>query len=258
MAISRARHDQRGAHQEGGGAGVARHVDGAALELAVACNGDGVAIRRARRRSPARRSGAACARCGRAWLRPSMTVVAPGACSPAISTADLICAEATGSRYSIGSRSALPRMVSGSLSLPSSSISSPICCSGVSTRPMGRRESEASPTSTARAYRGRQPRPSSAARRCRNCRSRCRQSGSARPPTPRPSTSQVVPTLRTGQPSACSALAVLRTSSPSSRPAMLRAAGGQRPEHQRPVGDRLVAGNPDAARQRPRLACGQR
>ena len=51
------------------------------------------------------------------WSRvasASITVVAPGACSPAISTADLICAEATGSRYSIGSRSALPRMVSGS------------------------------------------------------------------------------------------------------------------------------------------------
>ena len=70
------------------------------------------------------------------------------------------------------------------------------------------------------AYRGRRPRPSSAAGRCRNCRSRCRRSGSARPPTPRPSTSQVAPTLRTGQPSACSALAVLSTSSPSSRPAM--------------------------------------
>src|SRR5437773_1178422 len=44
--------------------------------------------------------------------------------------------------------------------------------------------------------------------------------GSARPPTPRPRTSQVVPILVTGQPSACSALAVSRTSTPSNRPQM--------------------------------------
>src|SRR5262245_32785223 len=45
--------------------------------------------------------------------------------------------------------------------------------------------------------------------------------GCPSPPTPRPSTSHVAPTLRTGAPMASSALAVLRTSSPSSRPAMV-------------------------------------
>src|SRR5436190_21982883 len=44
--------------------------------------------------------------------------------------------------------------------------------------------------------------------------------GSARPPMPRPRTSQVAPILVTGQPSACSALAVSRTSTPSNRPQM--------------------------------------
>ena len=81
------------------------------------------------------------------WSRvasASITVVAPAACSPASRTADLICADGTGRRYSIGTRSAVPRSVSGSRS-PPSSTSRPICFSGSSTRPIGRRDSEASP-----------------------------------------------------------------------------------------------------------------
>ena len=156
------------------------------------------------------------------WSRvacASMTVVAPAACRPASSTADLIWAEGTGVAYSIGSRSAVPRRVSGSRSLPFSSTSSPICISGLSTRPMGRRDSEASPTNLTRiswpAIRPiirRMPVP--------ELPKSMSPPGSTRPPTPRPSTSHVAPTLRTGQPIACSALAVLSTSSPSSRPAM--------------------------------------
>ena len=57
------------------------------------------------------------------------------------------------------------------------------------------------------------------------------------------------PVFRIGQPSACSALAVLSTSSASSSPVMRGAAGGDRPEHQGPVRDRLVARHPDPPRQ---------
>ncbi len=46
-------------------------------------------------------------------------------------------------------------------------------------------------------------------------------SGSAKPPTPRPSTSQVPAVFRIGHPSACSALAVFSTSSASSSPVMV-------------------------------------
>src|SRR6516165_8187191 len=46
------------------------------------------------------------------------------------------------------------------------------------------------------------------------------RAGSTRPPTPRPRTSQLPPSLRTSVPKASRALAVLRTSSPSSKPVM--------------------------------------
>ena len=154
------------------------------------------------------------------WSRvgcASITVVTPAACSPANSTADLIWAEGTGVAYSIGSRSAVPRRVNGSLSCPFSSTASPICTNGFSTRPMGRRDSEASPISRTRmswpAIRpiiSRMPVP--------ELPKSMSVPGSARPPTPRPRTSHAVPTLCTGQPIASSALAVLSTSSPSSRP----------------------------------------
>ena len=55
------------------------------------------------------------------------------------------CADGTGSAYSIGRRSPLPRTVSGKVSLPSSRICKPICFKGPSPRRIGRLESEASP-----------------------------------------------------------------------------------------------------------------
>ena len=86
--------------------------------------------------APRRRSSAACARCDRASPRVSMTVVSPAVSRPASRTALFTCADGTGSAYSMGTRLAEPRTMSGSRSRPPST-SRPICCSGPSTRPIG-------------------------------------------------------------------------------------------------------------------------
>ena len=154
------------------------------------------------------------------WSRvtaDSITVVSPLALSPAIRTADLIWAEATGTWYSIGIRSAEPRTVRGRVSLPLSRTSSPMRSRGFRTLPIGRRDRDASPvrrvvmlwpaiTPSIR----RTPVPELPKSRS--------PAGSSSPPTPRPRTSQVVPFLWIGHPKARSARAVFSTSSPSSRP----------------------------------------
>ena len=102
------------------------------------------------RSSATRRNSAAFSRYGRGWPRVSMTVVRPGALRPASSTADLICAEATGVRYSIGSGSGVPFSRIGQRP-PSacSSTSAPIRTSGSRMRRIGRLRSEASPSKRA-------------------------------------------------------------------------------------------------------------
>ena len=79
-----------------------------------------------------------------------MTVVAPGALRPARSTADLIWAEATGVRYSIGAGSRAPLSTIGQRP-PSASdrTCAPISRSGSRMRRIGRLRSEASPSKVA-------------------------------------------------------------------------------------------------------------
>ena len=149
----------------------------------------------------------------------SITVVRPGAARPASSTADLIWAEATGVRYSIGKGSRAPCRVSGSRPpSPPAIILAPIRASGSRIRRIGRERSEASPSKTAAIGQPatapmtrRQPVPelpkSSGFR------------GALKPATPTPRTDHAKSPVRsTVAPSACMDFAVLRTSSPSSRP----------------------------------------
>ena len=93
-------------------------------------------------RTPARASSRSV------WSRlgsGSITVVVPSASSPAISTHDLTCAEATGSVYSIP-RSGMPCTVNGAKRLSVASIHAPISRSGFATRSTGRRRIDASPS----------------------------------------------------------------------------------------------------------------
>ena len=79
----------------------------------------------------------------------STTVDTPGALRPANSTADLTWAEATGRAYSMGSGSAAPLTVIGNRP-PSRPVNlAPMRSSGAVTRPMGRRQSDASPVKVA-------------------------------------------------------------------------------------------------------------
>ena len=87
------------------------------------------------------------------WSREassSITVVTPGALRPASSTADLICAEATGVRYSIGAGSRAPLSTIGQRP-PSASdrTCAPMSLSGSRMRRIGRLRSEASPSKVA-------------------------------------------------------------------------------------------------------------
>ena len=67
----------------------------------------------------------------------STTAVSPSAYSPASRTADLTWALGTGVEYSIPRSGVLPPTLSGG-----HVASAPISCSGVTTRSMGRRESD--------------------------------------------------------------------------------------------------------------------
>ena len=152
----------------------------------------------------------------------SITVVAPGAASPASSTADLSCADGTGASYSIGIGSRAPCSTSAAAGRLRriSKVRAPIFSSGSRMRRIGRVRRLASPSNVAvigqpatAPITSRQPVPelpkSSAA------------AGSAKPPTPTPRTRQArSPVRSTTAPSAFMALAVLMASSPSSMPVM--------------------------------------
>ena len=150
----------------------------------------------------------------------SMTRVMPGVLRPASSTADFTWAEATGSRYSIGTAGHRPRMVSGRRSPGLAVKSAPIRDKGSITRPIGRFDRLASPMNVAvigwlatRPMRRRVEVPelpmSSAV---------C---GWRSPPTPTPDTRHSPSSRRSMlAPIARIAAAVASTSSPSSNPRM--------------------------------------
>ena len=172
------------------------------------------------------------------------------ACRPAIRIADLICADGTGRRYSIGTRSARAAQRQRQPCRRPSSTSSAHLLQRIehaAHRPARQRgvahQAHAS-------CRGRRSGPSSAACRCRSCRNRGRRRAARARRRRGPAPPRCRPSLRIGQPSACSALAVLSTSSPSSRPVMRVRPVASAPEHQGAVRDRLVARHPHAPRQR--------
>jgi hypothetical protein len=165
-----------------------------------------------------------CANIFSVWSRlasVSITVVTPGALRPASSTADLICAEATGVRYSIGAGAPAPLSAMGQRP-PSAcdKTSAPICVSGSRMRRIGRLRSDASPSKVAvtscpatTPIISREPVPalpkSSVSR------------GATSEPSPIPSTLQRPSAWRVMRaPSARQAAPVRSTSSPSSRPSI--------------------------------------
>ncbi len=75
----------------------------------------------------------------------SITVVVPRTLRPASSTADFTCAEATGTRYSMGIPTSGPSSVAGSRSPERDRIWTPMRRSGSKMRPIGRPASEESP-----------------------------------------------------------------------------------------------------------------
>ena len=90
----------------------------------------------------------ACCSIRSVWSRVgagSVTLVAPEASSPANSTHDLICADATGSSYSIPSSRA-PAIVSGVKRPSRASSRAPIRRSGSAMRSTGRRRIDSSPS----------------------------------------------------------------------------------------------------------------
>ena len=130
--------------------------EGSAGTTTVVGRNSGRPTRVTRRPSP---SGATvtsapkCASIFSVWSREacaSITVVAPGALRPARRTADLICAEATGVRYSIGAGSRAPLSTIGQRP-PSASdrIWAPISLSGSRMRRIGRLRKLASPSKVA-------------------------------------------------------------------------------------------------------------
>ena len=138
--------------------------------------------------------------------------------------------------------------VSGSVRLPASTTSSPIRCSGLSTRPIGRRDSEASPVMrTVMSWPAITPiisrAPVPALPKSRS------PAGAASPPTPRPRTSQASPALRDRAAQRLQGLGRVQDVLALEQAGDARAAGRQRPEHERAVRDRLVAGHAHAARQ---------
>ena len=147
-----------------------------------------------------------------------MTTVSPGAESPASRTADFNWADGTGGSNTIGIGSRAPLSVNGKRPSAATTVRAPIRSSGSSTRRIGRRRSEASPSNVAVIGQ-----PATAPSMSRHPvpelpRSSAR-SGVAKPATPTPCTCHSPPRSRsTRAPSAATALPVLSTSSPSSNP----------------------------------------
>ena len=155
------------------------------------------------------------------WSREaslSITVVRPGELRPASSTADLICAEGTGVRYSIGVGSAVPWMMIGQRPPSACSITwTPISASGSRMRRIGRLRSEASPSKHARI--GWPPTTPSIRREPVPALPKSSVvCGAMSVPMPTPCTTQVSPSQVIVAPRARAASAVRMTSSPSSRP----------------------------------------
>ena len=113
---NRSRHDQRRNQRKRGGGWVAGHRRRSQPATpAVPSGSHEPAFARLFDRRHPRRNAAASARCDRASPAGSSMRVQPGAFSPASSSADFTCAEATGRRYSMGSASRAPWIASGSL-----------------------------------------------------------------------------------------------------------------------------------------------
>ena len=150
----------------------------------------------------------------------SITVVSPAACRPAISTADLICAEGDGQpildRDQVGAaadgeRQRLPALVEHLQPHLLQRLRAP----GPSAAATARHR-----RSGARACRGRRARPSSAAPRCRHCRSRGRRRARSARPHRGPAPPRSPPPWRSGSPAPATRGRCARMSSPSSRPVM--------------------------------------
>ena len=155
------------------------------------------------------------------WSREaslSITVVRPGELSAASRIADLICAEATGERYSIGVGSAVPWITIGQRPPSACSITdTPISASGSRMRRIGRFCSEASPSKRARI--GCPPTTPSISRVPVPALPKSSVSrGASSVPMPVPRTHQPSPSRSIVAPSARQALAVRITSSPSRSP----------------------------------------
>jgi hypothetical protein len=177
----------------------------------------------------------------------STTVVMPGELRPASSTADLICAEATGSVYSTGIGSRAPITASGRRPPSRATMRAPNISSGFATRAIGRPRRLASPvkklvkgwvatTPISRRVPGPAlPMSSTSA-------------GSARPPSPRPRTRQIPvrAALDLGAHRAHrggGAQHILALEQAADR----RLADRQAAEHQRAMRDRFVAGRAQRA-----------
>ena len=214
--------DQRRRDQgKGGRRDAARHLQLGRRELGLAGDRNRLAAAFAAARSrPSRRDGAAAARCDRArpaarppWCARRMQAgeqdrgLDLGGGDPLL-IADRQQLVAAGDRE----RQAAPLRVTNT---------APICASGSLTRAIGRERSESSPVMKAvkgcparRPNRRRAPVPELPRSSGR--------SGSARPPTPTPSTCHAPSARRsTATPRSRSACAVASTSAPSSRPRML-------------------------------------
>ncbi len=139
----------------------------------------------------------------------------------------------------------MPRSVSGSMS-PLPSTSRPICASGASTRPIGRRESEASPVIVTvmscpaiTPIMSRVPVP--------ELPKSIGAAGLGQSARAAPQHLPDIADLRRGRAERGDGLRRIDDVLGLEQPADARPPGGERPEHQRPVRDRLVAGNADAA-----------
>ena len=141
---------ERGDHQNAADEGSPGTTICCGLQFGLAADRDDA---RPRSSSSTRQLGAearaASARYGRGSATGSITRVMPGVLSPASSTADFTCAEATGRRIFDRHRGAQAAQHQRQAPAGLAVKSAPISDSGSITRPIGRRDSEASPVKVA-------------------------------------------------------------------------------------------------------------